>query len=160
MRPIRSNIANMQTCAIENSDVSWSQEITLLKLFSTPWMTYNSLCMIGLNLSLGHLYNNFGTKKVAKWQSQPYLWKYTINYCISLKEFLITHACMFAMLLLMTLHLSTPQAFLVNISLLFVNKYYYFVETYKQTLLWSLILKNSSQQFFFNFQYRVVHQLI
>ena len=29
----------------------------------------------------------------------------------------------------------TPQVFLSNISLLFVNKYYYFVETYKQMLL-------------------------
>ena len=49
----------------------------------------------------------------------------------------------------------TPKVFLFNISLLFVNKYHYFVEAYKQMLLWSLILKNSRLRFL-NIYYRVI----
>ena len=39
-------------------------------------------------------------------------------------------ACLFAMLLLIALHFFTPQVFLFSISLLFVNKYHYFIEVY------------------------------
>ena len=39
------------------------------------------------------------------------------------------------MLLLIGLALFTPKVFLFSISLLFVNKYHYFVEVYKQMLL-------------------------
>ena len=48
-------------------------------------------------------------------------------------------------------HFFTPQVFLFSISLLFVNKYYYFIEAYMQILLWSLVLRNSSPQFFLTF---------
>ena len=41
--------------------------------------------------------------------------------------------CLFAMLLLIGLcTFFTPKVFLFSISLLFVNKYHYFVEAYKQ----------------------------
>ena len=42
---------------------------------------------------------------------------------------------LFAMLLLIGFALFKPQMFLFSISILFVNKYHYFVEEYKQMLL-------------------------
>ena len=44
-------------------------------------------------------------------------------------------AYLFAMLLLIGPALFTPQVFLFSISLLFVNKYHYFMEAYMQILL-------------------------
>ena len=42
--------------------------------------------MIGF-CHLAHLFSYLNVIKVAKWQSQSYLWKYAINYCMSFKEF-------------------------------------------------------------------------
>ena len=53
----------------------------------------------------------------------------------------------------------TPKVFLFSISLLFVNKYHYFVKAYKQMLLLSLQLNLEKLKTanFFNFHYRVIH---
>ena len=42
------------------------------KILLAAWMkiVYSVFSQLWLALSLGHLYNNDGTKKVAKWQSQ------------------------------------------------------------------------------------------
>ena len=61
-----------------------------------------------------------------------------------ISKLLVGCTYLFAMLLLIGLALFYTPGVLFSISLLFVNKYYYFVEAYKQMLLGSLILKNSS----------------
>ena len=168
----KQHIANMQACATKNSDISWEQEVTLPILFSILWITYKFIDFhkyIWLALSLGHLYNNFGTKR---WPSDKanhmYLWKYAINYCLDVIQgvensfgkvtfgldwyqsfWLHMPACLQCCFWL-ALHLFMSHVFLFNISL-FVSKHNYFVKAYKQMLLWSLILKNSSLQFFLTF---------
>ena len=106
---------------------------------------------------------------MAKWQSQSYLWKYAIILCVIqgvtrvtswpqlISNLLVAPACL-QFCFWLAPHFFTPQVFLFSISLLFVNKYHYFIEVYIQMLLWSLILKNSNPRFFFNFHYRVIHQ--
>ena len=57
------------------------------------------------------------------------------NFLASADIRVFGHTCLLTMLLLISLALFTPQVFLFSISLLFVNKYYYFVEPYRQMLL-------------------------
>ena len=123
-----------QACATKNSDISWGQEVTLpIFNYVIEWHTivYSIFSQVWLALSLGHLFSYLNVIKVAKWQSQSYLWKYAINYCMSFKElkigkvtswpqlisqFLVAHACLQCCFWLAS-HFFTPQVFLFSILL-------------------------------------------
>ena len=135
--------------------------------YLTPWMTHNIIAYFHRYDWLCHLATFHNSllvrKKVAKWQSQSYLWKYAIILCVIqgvkyfdkvtswpqlISNLLVTPACLQCCFWL-ALHLFTPQVFLFSISLLFVNLLPLHISIYiKQMILWILVLKNSSPQFF------------
>ena len=150
-----------QACATKNSDISWGQKLTLPKLFQhLEWHA-----IVFSQLWLVCYLATFFVPKCYKSDQVTKLLKDAINYCMLFKV-LYVHSfgkvTTWAQLIFRS-HLPVcnvasdwPITFLCP-RCFCLAYHYYFVESHKQMLLWSLILKNSSKQFF-NFQYRVIHQ--
>ena len=84
-RPIRSNITNrhVRPKILISAEAKKLLYQNYFQLIEWHTIVYSIFSQVWLALSLGHLFSYLNVIKVAKWQSQSYLWKYAINYCMS-----------------------------------------------------------------------------
>ena len=90
-RPIRSNIANRHVqpktlISAKAKKLLYQNYFQLLDWHTIVYSIFSQVRMIGFVMTTWPPFLYLNVIKVAKWQSQSYLWKYAINYCMSLKE--------------------------------------------------------------------------